>query len=119
MGKTEQRDAKGNLIATGQQIAAAHEMGHQLGLNHVDDPEDDQKKRHRKDQGAYGENQAQFNDIMGGGMNVGTQQLDVKGAKGKITKHLHDDFQPFERAATRWGTDHLKKTPQLNKWVAK
>jgi hypothetical protein len=76
---------------TSEQVTAAHEFGHQIGLQHVACDSDTQV--------CYGTSDSEYGDIMGGGMKV--QSL------GSVSKRTggHDDLAPFEKIAERWGKD--------------
>jgi hypothetical protein len=78
---------------TSAQVTAAHEFGHAMGLKHVACDADGV---------CYGTTQAEYGDIMGGGMSVGT--MSVGSGRGA---HVHDDLIAFEKIGERWGRDQL------------
>jgi hypothetical protein len=102
--KRTEQNMKGYPKLTSEQISAAHEFGHQIGLQHVACDEETQV--------CYGTNQTEYGDIMGGGGAIQTLPS-VSGRTGG-----HDDLAPFERIAQRWGKDVFPAAlePKCNKW---
>jgi hypothetical protein len=79
---------------------SAHEFGHAIGLDH---------SRCKGDEDiCYGVTAEERRDVMGAG-----DKLQVIKRGGKV---LHDDFEPFERIAKRWGQDLLPA--KCNTWTA-
>jgi hypothetical protein len=91
---------------TSAQVAAAHEFGHAMGLRHVACDQNSAM--------CYGTTQAQYDDIMGGGMSVGSMSV----GSGKDA-HVHDDLRAFEKIGERWGQDLLPGPlgAKCNKWA--
>jgi hypothetical protein len=88
---------------TTTQAPAAHEFGHAIGLHHPRCPGGDDV--------CYGVTAEERRDIMGAG-----NMLQVIRRHGKV---VHDDFEPFEQIAKRWGQDLLTGgLAQCNVWSA-
>lgn len=82
---------------------SAHEFGHMVGLHHVRCPGGDDN--------CYGVTAEQMQDVMGRG-----DKLQVLKTRGKV---VHDDFEPFERIAQRWGRDAATgAAARCNTWSA-
>jgi hypothetical protein len=101
---TSHKNPNGTTV-TSAQVTAAHEFGHAMGLKHVACDSNEGV--------CYGTTQAEYGDIMGGGMSVGT--MSVGSGKGA---HVHDDLRAFEKIGERWGQDLLPGPlgPRCNKW---
>jgi len=85
------------------QAPSAHEFGHAVGLHHPHCPGGDDN--------CYGVTAEERRDIMGAG-----NLLQVIKRSGKV---VHDDFQPFEQIAKRWGDDLLTGAlAKCNVWSA-
>jgi hypothetical protein len=82
---------------TSEQVPAAHEFGHAIGIDHV---------RCKEGGICYGTTKQEFNDVMGGGMKL--QRLTIGGA-------VHSDFAAFERIGKCWGED-IKLPAKCNVW---
>jgi hypothetical protein len=88
---------------TTTQIPSTHEFGHAIGVGHPHCPGGDDN--------CYGVTAEERRDIMGAGDQV---QVIVRG--GKV---VHDDLEPFEKIATRWGRDVASTAEaKCNTWSA-
>ncbi len=96
IGDTELRPKSHQLPSgsqlTSAQVTAAHEFGHAMGLHHVGCDGNSGV--------CYGTTQSQYDDLMGGGMAVGTQTIGTAGGARR-----HDDLESFEKIGERWGRD--------------
>ncbi len=89
---------------TTTQIPSTHEFGHAIGIGHPHCPGGDDN--------CYGVTAEERRDIMGAGDQV---QVIVRG--GKV---VHDDLEPFEKIAARWGRDVASAAEaKCNTWSAK
>lgn len=85
-----------------QQVAAAHEFGHAIGLDHP---------RCTGIGVCYGKTKEEFGSIMGGGMEL--KRLTIGGT-------VHNDFEPYEKIGKRWGEDMVFKgalDAKCNTWT--
>jgi len=90
--KTELHHRDGAKVNS-EQVPAAHEFGHAMGLDHVAGPAASGDK-------SYGVNQQEYNDIMGGGMSLGPTAV----GSGK-TASVHDNLTPFQKIGEVWGKE--------------
>jgi hypothetical protein len=73
-----------------EQVTAAHEVGHAMGLEHVSSGQAGGDK-------SYGLNQREYNDIMGGGMSLGPTAVGSGKGAG-----VHDNLTPFYKVGEVW-----------------
>jgi hypothetical protein len=88
--KTDLQHDDGTKVSS-EQVTAAHEFGHAMGLQHV---------RCAGGGVCYGMNQTEYNDIMGGGMSLGPTA--VGSGKGAT---VHDNLTPFQKIGEVWGKE--------------
>src|SRR5919202_174087 len=86
--KRQPKQVTGSVDLSSKQSTAAHEFGHAIGIDHVHCKGDKLV--------CYGTTQAEYDDVMGGGMKL--QNL-------KVGSGSHSDFAAFERIGERWGKD--------------
>jgi hypothetical protein len=79
---------KKQVELTTTRTGSAHEFGHAIGLHHP--------RPQAGDEASYGKTAEERSDVMGAGQKL---------QKIKIGGHTHNDFEPWERIAKRWGQD--------------